>query len=223
MKKVTRVLMVVALATFSFNSLAQTFGVQAGLNLANASIKSGGQDVTDGKKMLIGFNVGATAEFDISDVFAFQTGLILNQKGVRFEDSQDFGGITTEVKSKLSVLFLDIPLNAKYKMDLGGNKLYFAAGPYIGIGLTGKSKTEVSAGGQTQENEESIKFGNDAAEHDMKRLDLGLNIGAGMEFGAIGVGIQYGLGFANLTPEGDSDNKTNNRLLSIGVSYKFGQ
>jgi hypothetical protein len=234
MKKVTKILMVVVLATFGFNSFAQTFGVQAGLNMANLAIKSGGDKVTDGKKMLLGFNAGVTAEFDISDVFAFQTGLILNQKGFKLENSYTEQGVSVDTKTKMSVMVLDIPLNAKYKMDLGGNTLYFAAGPYIGIGLSGKAKVEASAAGFSQETEDDIKFGSEEGSYndqtgeytegdDMKRLDFGINVGAGLEFGAFGVGVQYGLGLANLVPGGDSDNSMKNRLLSIGLSYKFGK
>ncbi len=217
MKKVTKILMVVALATFSFNSFAQTFGVQAGLNMANVASKTAGEK--DDSKMLLGFNVGGTAEFAINDALSFQTGLILNTKGAKSEYTYNEGGVDVKVENKANILFLDIPLNLKYKFD----KIYIAAGPYLGVGVTGKMKTKASAMGFSEEETIDVKFGNDAAEDHVKRLDFGLNIGAGVDFGAIGVGVQYGFGLANLQPEGDSDNFSKNRLLSISVAYKFGK
>lgn len=219
MKKVTKILMVVALAAFSFNSFAQTFGVQAGLNLASAKGKQGGEDMKDYTKMIIGFNVGGTVEFPLSDAFAVQSGLILNTKGVKIEVDED--GYKYENKS--TVTYLDIPINAKYSLDLGGNKLYFAAGPYVAFALKGKYDVEQSDGVDTYSASGDLEIGSDEEKDDLKRMDFGLNIGAGMEFGAIGVGVQYGLGLTNLTPGGDSDNSQKNRLISISLAYKFGK
>ncbi|NJO87941.1 MAG: PorT family protein [Chloroflexia bacterium] len=169
--------------------------------------------------MVLGFNVGATVEFPVSDAFAVQSGLILNTKGVKIDASQT--GYTYE--NKMTLTCLDIPINAKYSLDLSGTKLYFAAGPYVSFALKGKYDEKDGPDGDVVSSDGDLEIGNDEEKDDIKRMDFGLNFGAGVEFGAIGVGAQYGLGLSNLVPGGDSDNTMKNRLISISLSYKFGK
>ncbi len=200
-KKISKILMVVALVTFSFQSFAQTFGVKAGLNMSKIT---GFKDA----KMLLGFNLGATAEMEVADAFSVETGLVLSKKGVKQkEDGETF---------KESLVYLEIPINGKYGIDLGGKKLYFAAGPYLAFGVGGKWKYE----GDGESESGSIKWGSKKEEGEIKRLDFGLNLGAGVEFGAIGINVQYGLG---LTKISDADKAPKNRALGISLSYKFGK
>lgn len=223
--------MVVAFATFSFQSFAQTFGVKAGLNMSKMT-------EMDDAKMLMGFHVGATAEFDVMENFTVETGLILSTKGVKFEKtvSQSLPGVgkfEATGTTKTNPMYLEIPINAKYGFDLGGKKLYVAAGPYLGFGIGGKDKkesdvkftwddgvsdaikemTKKTYENQTGSSDSKIEWGDKG----MKRMDIGVNIGAGIEFGAIGVGIQYGLGLTEIA----KDSKVKNRVIGISVSYKF--
>ena len=50
-------------------------------------------------------------------------------------------------------------------------------------------------------------------------------MGARLEIKSISIGIQYGLGLANLTgpPSNFPDAKQNNRVISISAGYKFGR
>ncbi len=213
-KKLTKILMVVALATFSFQSFAQTFGVKAGLNMSNTSKIYDDDD----SKMLMGFHVGATAEIEVADAFSVETGLILSTKGEK-NDYENAAG--KDVTVKTVPMYLEIPINGKYGIDLGGKKLYFAAGPYLAFGIGGKYKSDGES--------EKIDWGNDEEKDDMKRLDFGLNIGAGVEFGAIGIGVQYGLGLTSVMPKSEElDNNDDykypkNRVIGISVSYKLGK
>lgn len=204
------------LCLFSVQSFAQTFGVKAGLNMANQSAKDDNDSYDSDNKMLLGFNAGVTAEFSVNDAFSVETGLILDSKGFKVEYTDMNGDKQT---GKASLMYLDIPINAKYAFDLSGTKLYLAAGPYIGFGLTGKFKGDSDV---------DVKWGSSTGDansdgDDYKRLDFGLNFGAGVEFGAIGVGVQYGLGLSNISPYSDGGYKEKNKLFSISLAYKFGK
>lgn len=59
---------------------AQNFGVKAGLNLSNMLVKNDYRTYSDDFKMNPGFYVGATAEFPLSDLLSFETGLLLSTK-----------------------------------------------------------------------------------------------------------------------------------------------
>ena len=223
MKNLLKLLIVVIGFTMTTESYAQTFGVKAGLNLSNMLVEDDDDTYSDDFKVNPGFHVGATAEFPITELFSFETGLLLSTKGVKASEEETFMGETVKYESKLNLIYLDIPLTAKASFDLGGARIYGVFGPYIGMGLSGKSKFEITAMGETETEEEDIKLGSDEDEDDVKRLDFGLTMGAGVEISSIQIGLSYGLGLANISPYTDGGSKISNRVLGISVGYKFGR
>ena len=107
--------------------------------------------------------------------------------------------------------YLDIPMNLLYKVDLSGAKLLLQAGPNLGIGLNGKEKYD--------DEEEDIEFGSD--DDQLKRLDLGLNLGVGAEIQQVQVALNYTLGLSNISNYDEADLKNN--VLSLSVTYLFGK
>ena len=218
MKNLIKLCIVALMLTIVTESFSQTFGVKAGLNLSNMLIKDDDDTYSDDFKMNPGFHIGPTVEFPINEIFSFESGLLLSTKGFKLSEKETYGGETYEYKQKVNLFYLDIPLTAKATYDIGGVKIYGTFGPYIGLGLSGKSKYEED--GDT--NEEDINFGSDEDEDDLKRLDYGLTAGAGIELNYIQIGINYGLGLANISIYNDDGSKFNNRVLGISVGYKFG-
>lgn len=187
----------------AFSSFGQRIGIKAGLNFSSAAIDMDGFDT----KMKTGIHFGAVAEFGISDMLAFEPGLIFSQKGVKLDPEGGLGGFgdfLDDAETRLN--YLDIPLNVKLKFG----KFFAQAGPSVGIALSG---TQEFAG-----DEEDIEFGSD--DDQMKRMDLGLNIGAGMQFNHLQVSANYGLGLSNLS---NSDDDMKNRVFSVSVGYYFGE
>lgn len=223
MKNLLKLLIVVIGFTMTTESYAQTFGVKAGLNLSNMLVEDDDDTYSDDFKVNPGFHVGATAEFPITELFSFETGLLLSTKGFKVSEEETFMGETVKYESKLNLIYLDIPLTAKASFDLGGARIYGVFGPYIGMGLSGKSKFEITAMGETETDEEDIKWGSDEDEDEFKRLDLGLTMGAGVEISSIQIGLSYGLGLANISTYTDGGSKISNRVLGISVGYKFGR
>ncbi len=217
MKILMRLLIVAVMFCFAAESYAQTYGVKAGLNLSNMLMKDDDETYSDDFKMVPGFHVGPTAEFPLTDAISFETGLLLSTKG--FKINEEEGG--AEFKTNINLLYLDLPLTAKATYDLNGTKIFGTFGPYIGMGLTGKYKYEMSYEGESESDSESVEWGSDE-DSDFKRLDYGLTIGAGVEVKSFIVGVSYGLGLANIAAETEGDYKVNNRVLGISVGYKFG-
>jgi len=218
MKYLVKLFVVVIAFTMATDELfAQNFGLKGGLNLSNMLMKDDDDTYSDDLKMKPGFHVGATAEFPLSEIFSFETGLLLSTKGFKMSESEE--EISMEVK--MNLLYLDIPLTAKTTYDLGGPKIYGVFGPYVGMGLSGKSKIEVTYDGETETEEEDIEWGSDK-EKDLKRLDFGLTMGAGVEIKSFQIGLTYNLGLANISPDTDGGLKINNRVLALTVGYKFG-
>jgi hypothetical protein len=118
-----------------------------------------------------------------------------------------------EYEATINLNYLQIPVNAQYKIDLGDMKLLLQAGPYLGYAISGKTKSK--SGGIKEE--EKIKFGNKNDE--MKAFDYGLGFGAGLQFGNIQTSLGYNLGFVNIS--NINKRNTRNNGLSLTVTYLF--
>ncbi len=218
MKNLTNLLTILFLAFFCFQANAQTFGVKAGLNLANMLSKDDDDTYSDDFKMNPGFHLGLAADFPITDFLSFEPGLLFMTKGMRF--NQDILGFS--VKGKLNLYYIDIPLNMKATFKAGDNlKVFATAGPYIGLGLSGKAKSTTVYQGEKETHSEDIKWGGDEDEDDFKRLDFGLTFGAGVEIKAISIGLSYDLGLANISSYKNDGTKISNRVLKLSVGYRF--
>jgi hypothetical protein len=181
-----------------------TFGVRAGLNLANMTGKA--LDGLDNKSLTT-FNVGAVVDYELSESLSLESGLFLSNKGYKIEFS---GGSST-----LNINYLEIPVNVSYKLDVGDNKLNLFAGPYIGLAMGGKLKTDVSG-----IDDVDIEFGTDDTDQ-LKGSDFGLNVGAGFQIEKISIRAQYALGLSNLDPAGESDMELKNAVIGISLGYMF--
>jgi outer membrane protein W len=204
---------VIAFTMITDELLAQNFGLRGGLNLADMLLKV--EDVSYDAKMVPGFHIGVTAEFPISKILSFETGLLLSTKGSKISEKD----VNYEFEEKDNLLYLDIPLTGKARFDVGGVNIYSVFGPYVGMGLSGKYKVKEKESGVTVTYEDDIEWGSDG---DYKRLDFGLTLGAGVEISSIQIGLTYNLGLANISPYTEGGTKVQNRVLGISVGYKFG-
>jgi len=212
MKKIKTLLITVLISSIVSVSYAQTFGVSGGLNFSKMSIKD--NFGTADSKMIVGYHLGVSTEFPFDKKFSFETGLFLSTKGTKRTEISPLGHeYDTEYKANLT--YLDIPLNAKVRIDLKTLKLYGVFGPYLSVGLNGKSYED---GDGT-----NINWGTDSDNDNLKRLDYGLNIGAGVEVNTIKIGLTYGLGLANISSYTDDGTKVSNQVLSISIGYMFGE
>jgi hypothetical protein len=195
-------LILICILSFALlNANAQRFGIKAGVALANARYEYTETSISTSN--LIGFQAGLIGEIPISDAIYLNSGALFSQKGTKFS--------ILGMEIKFPVNYLEIPLNLAYKYDLGPLKLFAQAGPYLGVGLSAKYTSG--------SDEEKIDFGSETDQ--MKRLDYGANFGGGIEIGAVQIGVNYGLGLANIS--NDPDETMKNGVLSFTVGLLFGK
>ena len=193
-----------------------SFGVKAGLNLSNMTLKAGGEKMDD-IKFKPGFNVGAFADFELSDLLSVEAGMNIETKGYLMKEKYEEYGFKVKTKNTANLVYVTIPVDAK----LTFGSFYVLAGPYVGIAAAGKVKSKMETDSHTDKHDDSLDFGSDKKD-DLKRLDLGLGLGAGYEINDnLGVRLGYDLGLSNLTPEGDKDNSSKNGSINISATYKF--
>lgn len=227
-----KVLSAMAVLFICANANAQLFYVQGGLNLANITKTNNGQ--TEKNNLLTTFNVGFMGRFGLSKEVDLESGLLLTGKGAKAETY--FNGGNDYVKSTFNPLYVELPLNLVVTLPLEKSSgIFFNAGPYIAIGVGGKSKTNSKIGALTSSSSSSIKFSNDdpftsqqddAAYDKLKRFDYGLNFGGGFQLQHLILKVNYGLGLAkiNSTESNNSANDKNKyRTVSISVGIPLGK
>ncbi len=117
-----------AIVLSSLNSNAQVkFGIKAGLNIANASVTSGGTGVATSS--ITSFQGGLIMLTDLSEQISLQIGALLSGKGASYTEE---GGIT------VTPWYLEIPVDFGYNIASGNMKIRPYAGLYLGIGVMGK-------------------------------------------------------------------------------------
>ncbi|MBL7700892.1 MAG: PorT family protein [Ferruginibacter sp.] len=229
MKKVF--LSLALLTTIALATQAQVY-IQSGLNLANITKNKGGE--TEKNNILPSFNVGILGRLPLADVFSLESGLLLTGHGSKAETY--FNGGNDYVKSKFHPLYLQVPLNAVVKIPLEkGTGVFFNAGPYVAMGIAGKSKQESKFGPLMSSSTKDIAFSNDdpftseeedAGYNKLKRFDYGLNFGGGLQFQHLILKVNYGLGLAKINStesNNNADDKNKFRTLSLSVGIPLGK
>ncbi len=190
---------------------AQRVGLVGGLNLAKVTANEDGFDYSDMLSNLEGFHLGLIVEVPLHELLTLEPGIIAEIKGFKYEEED----MTETYILRDYLLYTDIPVNVKLRIPLGMIKPYVEAGPYIGFGVYGKSWITYDGDDES----EDIEWGGDNG--DFKRLDYGLNFGAGVELGRVIIGASYGLGLANIANMSDAEIK--HRVIRITLGVKFGQ
>ncbi|HWJ27887.1 MAG TPA: porin family protein [Flavisolibacter sp.] len=202
--------------------------IQVGLNLANVSVTDNGK-VNDANT-LNSFQVGLVGDVRLGSVLYFQPGLLYTGKGSKVQNGNTSGNY---YKETFNPHYIEMPLNFVAKIPLGVTKVFVGAGPYVAVGVSGKSKVEGSYAGVGFSNENDIKFSNDdpttlnyeegAGFGIMKRFDYGLNGTVGIEGKSLLLGVNYGLGLAKLQSGANSSENDNNknRVFSIILGIKL--
>jgi hypothetical protein len=184
-------------------------------SLSNWDYRSSGSENKE-RSSLAGLQVSLTGKYNFSELLGLQTELQYSQKG---EVTIMTGSTDTTYRVKTIINYLTLPVLFTASHSFDKILIYGNLGPYIGIGLSAKTKIKGPIEG-TEKRE--FKKG------DQARFDLGLCIGAGAGYrlgpGDIILDIRYDLGFIDTysTPDeikGNNYKATKNRTLGVSIGY----
>ncbi|MCD8288876.1 MAG: PorT family protein [Prevotella sp.] len=181
-----------------------TWGLRAGLNVANMKESWYGESESYGARM--GYHVGVILDIPVvSQYFYIQPGLYLTQKG--YKDSED--GYT----DKANPTYVEIPILLSGRYNITNSvQAQLHLGPYFAVGVFGNFTEEYK-----DEWSESYGCWDDT---DFKRFDCGLSFGAGFLFSKhYYIGFQYDFGLMNLSDYGDGSIKNRNCMISLGYNF----
>ena len=209
---------------------AQTkVGIRTGMNLSNVLMEDEKGDKKS-TKSIPGFHIGLTVDIPILTDLYFQPSALYSNKGFKQTDSW-FSGPGNDLK--VTVAYIEMPLNLIYKRKFGSGKLLIGAGPYAGYGTGGKWKSETNPviGDIVIDNYGDAIFKNDIMDGEFgnylygKPWDFGVNFLLGYEFfDKLSIQLNAQLGLNDLTPEVDgtkSKGKLRNKGFGFSIGYKF--
>jgi hypothetical protein len=152
-----------------------------------------------------GIHFGLLVPVTIVDHFSFQPGVMFTSKGSSY--------LIDSVNMSISPIYLEIPLNLE--LDLGTNAFSIAliAGTYFSCGVGGN---KIESGGAATD----IFYGSGESK-DLRFMDFGINLGAGIKIKGFLISARYGYGLANLYPDESSDTELNNRVIGISLTSSF--
>jgi hypothetical protein len=186
-----------------------SFGISGGINWNNINGKSASSDKLD-NKMVTGFHAGMNVAIPIASDFYLQPGVEYRQKGAELNNG-----------NKLTLGYIDVPVNLMYKPMLGTGRLLLGFGPYAGFGISGNVQSEDGT-------ERKVNFNNtystsEAADLQFRKLDAGANFMAGYEFrNKLSFALETQLGLMNINPDlGISTEKTSYKNTGFGLSLGY--
>ena len=195
MKKIL-FLAVVVLMSASAAFSQTSFGLKAGLNLANLTNNGGDAD------MKPSVYAGGFMEYRISEFFGISPELLYSRQGFHAEDSG--------VKMNLRLNYINVPVLAKFYIAEG---LSADLGPQVGFMLD--SEVWAKANGQTA----TWDIPNELMPFEMNSVDVSFAIGLSYNIGGFVVQGRYNLGLSDVAKDDDGHSK--NSVIQLGVGYRF--
>lgn len=218
MKKITLLLAIISV--FCSNLIAQD-NFQLGLNLSpninwlkanSENLKSDGQN--------LGFNFGVTADFNITENYAFATGVNIIRTGgeLQYPDVQVItspNGTKSEVggktKADINLRYIEVPLTLKLSTNEIGYITYYGQfGLGLGFNFDATADLEFTYPGSTA----TVSRSDVDYKDEINFLRTSLIVGVGAEYNLSGntsllMGLSFNNGFSNVLSEDNYDADAN--------------
>jgi hypothetical protein len=174
----------------------QGAGFKIGVNFAELNIESDEPDFLDRRTGIV---AGVFYVFPVAPHFSFQPEWLYAQKGAKFSENSDFG---------LDLDYFDVPLLLRWDSTTAGQSTFNVfAGPSLNFRHRARQEDE--------EGDRDIRS-------DVERIDVGLIVGAGVEFGRFLIDGRYQHGLKEVNKAADAENfSVKHRAFSIMGGLRF--
>lgn len=199
-----------ALVLFAVSASAQ-LGIVGGLTSNSSDLKTAYSDVVENQSVTQ-YHAGIVLKLGLPLGFYVQPGIMYEMKGATLQNQiLGISGDDFQVDIDTKTGFLEIPVQAGWKLDLAGIAPYAFIEPYIGYAITTESKTEAKNGvAQTALEALATASGiplntdsNDENKWDGRnRVQYGVGVGAGiLLLDKLAVSLKWYWDFGNLYNE----------------------
>lgn len=200
MRKIIILSLVLILSTTVLYSQRRVrYGIQAGINISNIGkvplFKNEGGE---------GFYVGFLTDIKLVAGLHIQPGLSLSTKSFTLK-TPNFETATMGAKSLVNAYYLSLPIGITYKFRVAkGLRLFVTGEPSFSYGIAGTTvqsfKTLDDTGQPIMVSPEYKTFKNSSKENvGINNFDMGMFVGGGLEFKAIGIKGGYDFGLLNIS------------------------
>lgn len=204
-----RNLIVLSILLLSVSFAHAQFGVQVAGTAANM-LWDNSTLYTINTKIKPGAQIGLTYDIPLANKMVINTGLNYKHAGTWIRDNKDVAAM------RLNYINLDVTYN--YIFNIANLEIYAEGGGYAGYAISGKIKYRLE---NADDYEETLSIGTSEIDDDIKPIDGGLTIGAGIYFGSFKFGIGYMHGLVNISTQDDQTMRNRNGYLR--VAYLFGR
>jgi len=177
-------------------------GVKVGINVSTqleSGVSWSGDDLT------VGLNAGGIIRYHVNEWLALISDISYIQKGRRYRDLAKSSDIIQD-RFHYIIMPLKAEISISEKAGLkGGQKLFFAAGPYYGLLLSAEKKDDNTSLNETTEN-----------------YDYGMSVDLGFEFPVKNQSISFGINYEmGLSKFAKYDTELRNNTISFNVGFIF--
>jgi len=212
MKKIIFVALLALGFAFSANAQKIGYGVQLGGNLSGISQDPEAIDLST----KLGFQVGGFVDYSFANNLFLKANVLFVTKGASYEGTI----MGAKVNLTMNPMYIQVPIVIGYGFNVGDNfKIYANVGPYIAYGIGGKTTTEISGTGTSEDGETSEDF----FTTDVSKFDFGARLGLGVEiYKSFIIGFDYDLGLSNMnTASNSGDYSVKNYTMGLTLGYRF--
>lgn len=212
MKKILTTILAASMMLLGTTAFAQ---VSVGAGYVNSTMKTtvGGNS---SNLPYNGFYVGGDYTIAEGVGFGVSVGAYYSYLTATSSASTSIFGINIGASSKVEEMYLDVPVNFNYSVDLTPSMRGFVyAGPAFSFGLSSTTQINASVGGYSGGSGKQDLY----ADGNYGRFDILLGGGVGLDFGRLRFTVGYDLGMLNRV---SSDNYTQKRnVLHAGIGFLF--
>lgn len=207
-------------------------GPEGGINFSSMSVTHNGEKQKS--DIVPGLKLGFIVDIGFTQMVSLQPGLFYNMKGYSTETNNIINAGNVQYQQTFKTRYftnnLELPVNLQFKFRAGKGYFFAGGGPYAAITLGGQKETRdirsIASGGESGETkiatDRALRLGNTPTD-DLRPFDVGMNLNAGyLILRGIYLRGNLGFGFANLKPQGTSDNALRNFSTGITIGYMFG-
>jgi hypothetical protein len=205
----------VLIILLAFDSFGQTtFGIKASLNRAKMIIKTEGGEKTKNNLTTLKYDIGVFVDYPLAETFFIRPEVLYATKGLN-----EVKIFNQSMGTSMNLSYLELPIYFLFKAKLTGGKLLLGTGPYVALGISGKS---IYGGSEVD-----IKFRNNPLVYDGKEsirpLDAGTKFMTGYEMkNGLAFAVNASMGWINILPGyygKEPDNSMKNIVFCFSVGY----
>lgn len=174
-----------------------------GLNLSGMTVINNG--IESDTKTAMGIHYGVMMEIPVIGNSALLSSLMFTSKGSDYKI--DNLGIS------ISPIYIEVSALPEYCIGHKMLKILLFAGPYFACGIGGY---KLESGGEIK----SISYGSGEG-NDIRPLDAGINVGAGIKIKKLMITANYGIGLLDINPLKTVDSEMKNKVIGISISSLF--